>query len=99
MVRGEHHLGTFMASPEGVGPEPLGHPPQGQLACAPTRPRSAHWAMDRGGAVIAFWHGEQLPLVPLHANSRIAGLASSERGWSATGGCDRPPWLLRRSRQ
>ena len=32
--------------------------------------------MDRGGAVIAFWHGEQLPLVPLHANSRIAGLAS-----------------------
>ena len=33
-------------------------------------------AMDRGGAVIAFWHGEQLPLVPLHANSRIAGLAS-----------------------
>ena len=33
-------------------------------------------AIDRGGAVIAFWHGEQLPLVPLHANTRIAGLAS-----------------------
>ena len=33
-------------------------------------------AMDRGGAVITFWHGEQLPLVPLHASRGIAGLAS-----------------------
>jgi len=33
-------------------------------------------AMDRGGAIIAFWHGEQLPLVPIHASSRIVGLAS-----------------------
>ena len=33
-------------------------------------------AMERGGAVIAFWHGEQLPLVPIHASRQIAGLAS-----------------------
>lgn len=37
--------------------------------------------MDRGGAVIAFWHGEQLPLVPIHATKNIAGLAS----WSPDG--------------
>lgn len=33
-------------------------------------------AIENGGAVIAFWHGEQLPMVPLHACDRIAGLAS-----------------------
>ena len=33
-------------------------------------------AMGRGGAVITFWHGEQLPLVPLHASKQIVGLAS-----------------------
>jgi len=33
-------------------------------------------AVSGGGAVIAFWHGEQLPMVPLHASPRIAGLAS-----------------------
>jgi hypothetical protein len=29
-----------------------------------------------GGAVIGFWHGEQLPMVPVHASNRIAGVAS-----------------------
>ena len=33
-------------------------------------------AVNDGGAVIAFWHGEQLPLVPLHASHRIVGMAS-----------------------
>lgn len=33
-------------------------------------------AIENGGAVIAFWHGEQLPMAPLHVSDRIAGLAS-----------------------
>ena len=33
-------------------------------------------AIEAGGAVIAFWHGEQLTMVPLHVSDRIAGLAS-----------------------
>ena len=32
--------------------------------------------IDKGGAVIGFWHGEQLPMVPVHASNRIAGMAS-----------------------
>jgi len=38
-------------------------------------------ATSNGAAVFAFWHGEQLPMVPLHASARVAGLAShSEDG-------------------
>jgi lysophospholipid acyltransferase (LPLAT)-like uncharacterized protein len=33
-------------------------------------------AIGNGAAVFAFWHGEQLPMVPLHASGRVAGLAS-----------------------
>ncbi len=43
-------------------------------------------AVDRGGAVIAFWHGEQLPLVPIHATARVAGLASLSRDGSLLAG-------------
>ena len=38
-------------------------------------------AIEDGASVFAFWHGEQLPLVPIHADSRIAGMAS----WSKDG--------------
>ena len=34
-------------------------------------------AIDNGGAVIAFWHGEQLPMIPLHGSRQIVGLASN----------------------
>lgn len=33
-------------------------------------------AIEEGASVFAFWHGEQLPLVPVHADQRIAGMAS-----------------------
>ena len=34
---------------------------------------------DSGAVVFAFWHGEQLPLIPLHASHKVVGLASLSR--------------------
>ena len=43
-------------------------------------------AIRDGGAVLVFWHGEQLPMVPVHRRKRIAGLASlSDDGELAAG--------------
>ncbi len=39
-------------------------------------------ALDCGGAVLVFWHGEQLPMVPQHRSSRIVGMASLSRDGS-----------------
>jgi lysophospholipid acyltransferase (LPLAT)-like uncharacterized protein len=38
-------------------------------------------ATEGGASVFAFWHGEQLPMIPVHAGPKIAGLAS----WSQDG--------------
>lgn len=38
-----------------------------------------HEALGSRGAVLAFWHGEQLPMVPLHAHMALVGLASRSR--------------------
>ena len=79
MVHGEHQLDGHWTRLKGW-----------VLACAVSllrhtwrvhahRPELIDEILDRGGAVIAFWHGEQLPLVPLHASPKIAGLASLSR--------------------
>jgi lysophospholipid acyltransferase (LPLAT)-like uncharacterized protein len=39
-------------------------------------------ALDADGAVLVFWHGEQLPMVPQHGSSRIVGMASLSRDGS-----------------
>ena len=36
-------------------------------------------ALDGGAAVLAFWHGEQLPMVPTHASERVVGVTSLSR--------------------
>jgi len=36
-------------------------------------------ALGSRGAVLAFWHGEQLPMVPLHAHLGLVGMASQSR--------------------
>jgi len=36
-------------------------------------------AIGGGAAVLAFWHGEQLPMMPLHASDRVVGVASRSR--------------------
>ncbi|MGB0639411.1 MAG: lysophospholipid acyltransferase family protein [Myxococcota bacterium] len=33
-------------------------------------------ATKGGASVFAFWHGEQLPMIPVHAGSKVAGMAS-----------------------
>ncbi len=38
--------------------------------------------VETRGAVLAFWHGEQLPMIPLHAGPRISGVASRSRDGS-----------------
>lgn len=38
-------------------------------------------ARESGAVVLAFWHGDQLSLIPLHRSSEIAGMAS----WSHDG--------------
>jgi len=35
--------------------------------------------LDCDGAVLVFWHGEQLPMVPQHRSNRIVGMASLSR--------------------
>ena len=81
VVRGEHQLG--LTPPEGVGPEPLGHPPQGRWRVR-LHGREVLRGDGSGGAVIAFWHGEQLPWFCMRTADRWSG--QPERGWSATGG-------------
>jgi lysophospholipid acyltransferase (LPLAT)-like uncharacterized protein len=39
-------------------------------------------ALDGDGAVLVFWHGEQLPMVPQHRSTRIVGMASLSRDGS-----------------
>ena len=38
--------------------------------------------LERDGAVLVFWHGEQFPMVPQHRSSRIVGMASLSRDGS-----------------
>ena len=99
VVRVEQPIGTCMASPEGVGREPLGLATQGQLACAATRPRGAHSGDGTGGRChcVLARRAASFGAPTRERADRWAG--QPERGWSAAGGCDRPPRLLRRSRQ
>ena len=39
-------------------------------------------ALECDGAVLVFWHGEQLPMVPQHRSNRIVGMASLSRDGS-----------------
>ena len=86
MVRGEHQFGGRWARLKAQVLACLVMALRRTWRVRYDRPELFADAVDRGGAVIAFWHGEQLPLVPIHANGRVAGLASLSRDGSLLAG-------------
>lgn len=73
-----------------VPTSPAGGPLAAPLLAGAVRLLAATWRVERidadlledavgGGAVLAFWHGEQLPMVALHARRGFLGMASLSR--------------------
>ena len=70
--------------------QPAGGPVAAPLRAGAVRLLAATWRIERigaellddavdGGAVLAFWHGEQLPMVAAHARRGFLGMASLSR--------------------
>ena len=70
--------------------QPAGGPVAAPLLAGAVRLLAATWRIERigaellddavdGGAVLAFWHGEQLPMVAAHARRGFLGMASLSR--------------------